>query len=223
MARLLVFTVVLAAFLPAASEKSPPKGRGETESVEVTAALYPDKESIKGIIGSDLDGHYIVIDVHVRSRFGREIEVRLDDFLLRTDKDGERSRPFVASQVAGRGVLVISEDGRGGGPGLMADNGGPVWGGAPGTADRPRRMGGEGGVIGGGLGGGGGEGKTTVERSKRDDMPPLQKLLDEKILPEGKTEKAVSGLLYFPLGKQKIKDLELIYTAADGKVSIRFR
>ena len=33
----------------------------------------------------------------------------------------------------------------------------------------------------------------------------------------------MAGLLYFPLGKQKVKDLELIYTAADGKVSIRFR
>lgn len=222
MARWLILAAALATLVAAAPRKAPPAGRGETESVEVTAALYPDKESIKNLIGWDLDGYYVVVEVQVRSRFGREIEVWRDDFLLRTDKDGERSTPFAASQIAGRGALVVTEGGRGGGGGMMGESGGPVWGGAPGTADRPRRIGGQGGAMGGAIGGG--EGRAAMEESgKRGGVPPLQKALDEKILPEGKTEKAMAGLLYFPLGKQKVKDLELIYTAADGKVSIRFR
>ena len=53
--------------------------------------------------------------------------------------------------------------------------------------------------------------------------PPLQKTLEAKILPESKTDKALSGLLYFPLEKQKVKDLELTYAAADGKISLRFK
>ena len=48
-------------------------------------------------------------------------------------------------------------------------------------------------------------------------------MLEEKILPEKKTTEALTGLLYFPLGKQKGKDLELVYKAADGKISVRFK
>jgi hypothetical protein len=220
MARYLALTVALA-LLPAAAQKPPPAGRGETETVELTATLFHNREALRELLGTDLDGHYIVVRAQVRSRFGREIEVLRDDFVLRTDKDGERSTPFAASQVAGRGALVISHSSRGDGGGIMGESGGPIWGGAPGSTDRPQRIGGNQGTIGGGLGGG--ESKGTFERGTKDDVPPLEKLLDEKILPEGKTEKSFSGLLYFPLGKQKVKDLELIYTAHDGKISLRFR
>jgi len=51
----------------------------------------------------------------------------------------------------------------------------------------------------------------------------LKKVLNEKILPEKKTETPVSGLLYFPLEKQKQKDLELWYNTPDGKLTLRFR
>ena len=36
-------------------------------------------------------------------------------------------------------------------------------------------------------------------------------VLKQKELPETKTDKPVSGLLYFPMEKQKAKDLELRY------------
>ena len=89
----------------------------------------------------------------------------------------------------------------------------------PGTMDRPRRMGGE------GMGSGGEavEGQTKAQSGAGQKVPPLQKTLEAKILPEGKTDKALSGLLYFPLEKQKVKDLELTYAAADGKISLRFK
>jgi hypothetical protein len=220
MARLLLIAAVLGCTLLGAPKKAPPGGRGESESVEVTATVYLDKGSITELVGSDLDGHYVVVQAQVRSRFGREIEVRRDNFVLRTDKDGERSTPFAASQVAGRGALVISE-GRGGGGAVMGDSGGPVWGGLGG--DRPRRMGRD---SGGGIGNSAGssEAKATIGDSAKDKtLPPLQKTLEAKILPEGKTEETLSGLLYFPFGKQKVKDLELTYTAADGKIALRFK
>ena len=51
---------------------------------------------------------------------------------------------------------------------------------------------------------------------------PLLKVLNEKIMPEKKSDGPVSGLLYFPMEKQKQKDLELIYNTPDGKLTLRF-
>jgi hypothetical protein len=221
MLRYLAFSLAMAGMLAAGGKKEPATGRGETETVEVTATLYPDKDSIKQLLGTDLDGYYTVVDVRVMSRFGKEIEVRRDDFLLRTDKDGEKSGPLAPSQIAGRGTLVISESGSGGAA-VARENNGPIWGGSPGTTDRPQRLPGSGATFGGG-GGGTVEQKATAQSGGGRDVPPLQKLLQEKILPEGKTDKSLSGLLYFPLEKQKVKDLELVYTAPDGKMTLRFK
>jgi hypothetical protein len=48
-------------------------------------------------------------------------------------------------------------------------------------------------------------------------------VLKEKILPEKETDAPVSGLLYFPMEKQKLKDLELIYKTPEGKLTLRFK
>jgi len=210
--------LLLAVAMSAAAPKAPPTGRGESESIEVTASLYSEREAIKELVGTDLDGHYTVIEVRVASRFGREIDVRRDDFVLRTEKDGERSGPFAPSQIAGNGALVVSPGGISGG-GTMVGPSGPAWGGVPGTNSRPRRLGGEG----AGSGGEAVQAQTKAESGEGRKAPPLQKLLEEKLLPEGKTEKSLSGLLYFPLEKQKVKDLVLTYAAADGKITLRFK
>jgi hypothetical protein len=220
MVRAIAFGILITAALPAA-KKQPPAGSGESESVRVTAVLYTEKEAIKELIGDDLGGHYTVLSVKVESRFGRELDVKYDDFVLRTDKDGERSTPFAPSQIAGYGALVVTEGGTRRGN-MMGDNTGPVWGGAPGTGGRPQRVGGDG----GGVGSGTTEavpGQTSVQSAEGQRVPPLQRTLEAKVLPEGKTEKALSGLLYFPLEKQKVKHLELIYKANDGKISLRFK
>lgn len=223
-ARLSVLALVLASLLPGAAKKAPPTGRGETESIEVTATAILDRDALKQLLGSDLDGHYVVIDVKVRSRFGREVAVQRDDFHLRTDKDGQKTQPFAPSQVAGRGAMVLSQtevhDATGG---VIGQNNGPVWGGIPGTGGRPRRGSGNGGAAGSPTSGTSTDSKATVQSGENDPVDPLQKVLEQKVLPEEKTTGSLSGLLYFPMDKQKAKDLELVYAAADGKVSIRFR
>ncbi len=198
--RTVIACLALAGALAGAGKKEPPKGRGESESVEVNATVYTDKDAIKELVGSDLDGHYTVLDVRIASRFGGEIDVHRDDFLLRTDKDGDKSTPFAPSQIAGRGALVVTQTSEGGG-GIGID----VWG--------------------GGIGNGG---SVTGAQARLDagagpKESPLVKTLTEKMLPEGKTDKSLSGLLYFPMEKQKVKDLELIYTAGDGKIRLRFK
>jgi len=139
--------------------------------------------------------------------------------VLRTDKDGEKAKPFAPTQIAGRGVLVVRETGGGGG--MMGESGGPMIGmGGP--------MGGPMGYPGGGTFGAGGGGEASGAEAKVDNGTkqkenPLVKVLQEKVLPEKKTDQPISGLLYFPLEKQKVKDLELSYGGRENRITMRFK
>jgi hypothetical protein len=76
-----------------------------------------------------------------------------------------------------------------------------------------------------GLGGGGGEhesNKASLKTAADQAPTTLEKLLDQKILPEKKTDKPVSGLLYFPMEKQKLKDLSLLYGDKENRITLRF-
>ena len=84
------------------------------------------------------------------------------------------------------------------------------------------------GMPGGGIGGGGGgtdpgDVKATVKSGTNDKENPIEKVLAAKILPEKKTDQPVSGMLYFPMEKQKLKELELDYGGRENKIRIRFK
>jgi len=197
----------------------PAETRGENESVVITATVYAKPEAVKEVLGSDLGGHYIVVAVEVTPRFGKEVAINRDDFILKTDKNGERTGPFAPSQIAGRGAMVVRGTGGAGATG-MHDNDGPIWGGYPGSIGPPRRLGGNG--VGDAGAPAGAEAKTRSGSAVKED--PMLGVLKQKELPETKTAKPVSGLLYFPMEKQKAKDLELRYAASpDDKITMRFR
>jgi hypothetical protein len=196
----------------------PAETRGENESVVITATLYAKPDAVKELLGSDLGGHYIVVAVEVAPRFGKQVAVNRDGFILKTDKDGERSGPFAPSQIAGRGAMVIRQTGGAGASG-MHDNDGPIVGGYPGSMGPPRRLGGDG--MGDAGAPAGAEAKTRTGSSEKED--PMLGVLKQKELPETKTDKPVSGLLYFPMEKQKVKDLELRYDVSGDKITMRFR
>jgi len=201
-----------------AADKQPPSGKASNQAVEITAELFNGKDEVRGLLGSDLDGYIVVVEVSIVPKTGTPLAVHLDDFILRSDKDGQRSRPFAPSQIAGRGALVISYGGRGGG--VMSEDRGPVWGGSPGTG-RPRRLGGDGGAIGNMAGE---STASTIESSKAEHEDPLLGTLKDKVLPETETTSPLSGLLYFLMeGKHKNKQLELYYQGPAGKLSMRFR
>jgi hypothetical protein len=208
MLRVVGLTFLLAAALSAGKPKHAGPYKMSDQSVEITATPILDREEIKELLGSDLGGHYVLMNVTVTPKFGKEIDLRRDDFTLKTDKDGDRAKPFVASQIAGKGALVVSEKAAG-------TSGGPQFG-SP--YDYP--------AYSGGVGGGPTqvtEAQAKMQNSAKGDSP-LMKVLNEKIMPEKKTDSApVSGLLYFPMEKQKQKDLELIYDSPDGKLRLRFR
>jgi hypothetical protein len=204
---LLLFSLSALLLLPA-SKKNVATAKGENEDLALTVTLYLDPASVKEMIGNDLGGHYIVADVKVEPKYGKEVSLDRDDFLLRTDKDGEKAKPFAASQIAGQAALVI---------GQVTDNtgvGSPGWSGATGPI-----------ILGGGAKTKGEDekAKPTPEMKTDETASPLKKTLDAKILPDTKTERPVTGLLYFPMEKQKMKDLELTYGGRDNRISLRFK
>jgi hypothetical protein len=195
------------------ADKKVPLKSAENGSLEITATAFADRESVKQVLGSDLGGHYIVVEVRLTPKDAAKIAIHLDDFTLRTDKDGERTTPFAPSQIAGKGALVVSTGATSGGT-VMAGAGGP-----PGM-DPYGGLGG--GIIGGGGSAGATEARATMRSGSKDKADPMLGVLKEKILQEKETDAPVSGLLYFPMEKQKLKDLELIYTTPEGKLHLRF-
>ena len=182
--------------------------RGENNDVILNVTIYLDPASVKEALGDDLGGHYIVAQVKVEPKYTKEIIIDRDDFILRTDKDGDRTKPMAPSQIAGRGSLVLT-----GVQGPFGQN-----------AERSR------GWSIGGMGMGGGTASTnadpnnvkaTMENAEKEN--PLKKLLEEKVLPEKKIEEPVTGFLYFPLENQKLKDLELIYGPKQNQIRMRFK
>jgi hypothetical protein len=195
-----------------ADKKMPSMARGENLDLVLNVTLYDDPALVKSLLGDDLGGHYIVADVKVDPKYGKDIIIDRDDFVLRTDKDGERTTPFAASQITGKNALTLVQT-----KGAPAASPGMVLGGPL--------------VLRGSVGDGDGAadaGKLkedakadAPEKPKQED--PLKKLLDDKILPERKTSEAVSGLLYFPMEKQKRKDLEIDYGGRENRISLRFK
>ncbi len=210
--RIFIFAVLFTIVLGAKTKKTP-VGVAEDDGATVSATLLSEEE-LKEKLGSNLGGFYVVIEVTVSPKT-KPYTISRDDFLLRTDRDGERSKPFAPTQIAGKGALIVSQTG--GGRGIMGDNNGPIWGGYPGGG-RPQRIGGDG-------GGSSSESETQTKVVKGQDKEnPVLAALTARILQEKEVQGPLTGLLYFAMEpKQKPKELELIYTTPAGKLNLRFR
>jgi len=192
-----------------------PEGSAFDSTMTVKAKAFVDRDAIKSLLGNDLDGNIIVVEVTVEPK--RKLALHRDDFLLRTDRDGEKATPFTGSQIAGKATLVLKPVAAGGGA-VSSQGRGPVYGGMGGTM--PRQMPADGTNIGSTAQQSGSQSATYSTAAQKD---PLQITLDEKILAEKEGEEPVTGLLYFPMEpKQKVKRLELIVATPRGKISIRF-
>src|SRR5262249_42925526 len=165
--RALLGFLLAAGFALAAHKPQPtPTVRTSNADVELTATLYADPAAIQELIGSDLGGYYVVVDVKLAPRNNEKIKIWRDDFQLKTDRDGERSKPYAPSQIAGKGALVVSQ-----------------------TEDGQSRTGlGIGiGMI--GMGGGGAQPTNTskMDRGSKSKEAPVLSRLEEKVLKEQET------------------------------------
>ena len=71
-----------------AAKKNSATARGENEDLILNVTIYIDGEGAKEMIGDDLGGHYIVAQVKVEPKYGKDVTIDRDDFQLRTDRDG---------------------------------------------------------------------------------------------------------------------------------------
>jgi hypothetical protein len=208
--RLLAIFLASTLLVSGAAKKTSATGRGENEDVILNVTIYTDSAAVKEALGDDLAGHYIVAQVKVEPKYTKEITIDRDDFILRTDKDGDRTKPMTPSQIAGSGGLVLTRSDGPGGQGAERSRGwsigGMGMGGGNAAANGPQNTG----------------VKASTEKEGVKDSP-LKQLLDAKVLPEKKIEEPVTGFLFFPMENQKMKDLELLYGGKESRIRIRFK
>src|ERR1039458_2671314 len=95
--RLISFALLPALLLSAPAKKQTVgSGRGENEDVLLSVTLYCAPDDVKQLLGDDLGGHFIVAEVKVQPKYGKTINIDRDDFVLRTDNNGEKATPFAA-------------------------------------------------------------------------------------------------------------------------------
>jgi hypothetical protein len=196
-----------------AADKKLPIEDTSNDLLDISVAAPLDKDQIRQELGTDLGDDIVVIRVTARPVSDKPIQLSLDDFLLVSAKDGQRSQPYAPGQIAGSDSLAVTPTGMRKG----------------GLGNNPRRP--TFGLGGIGLGGGGigNSGATPspdvkVEESHEDKENPLLAVLTAKMLPEKEITEPVSGLLFFQVvGKVKAKDLELHYKGPAGRMALRFR
>jgi hypothetical protein len=208
-------------------------GEAGDEKVGISARVFLDRDSTKQAVGEDPGVGYIVVEVTITAKGEEKVSVDLDDFLLRSDKDGQHSRPLTPSQVAGNAVMVVKSVGGSQGRGMGQQNrvpygypggypGGSPGGGYPGGG-YPQTMPGAGSPTAGSATADTSDAAASIEDKGKGKPNPLLDALKAKVLKDGEIDHSVAGLLYFQIdGKVKPKQLELVYRKSPPRVSVRF-
>lgn len=184
------------------------------ENVEIKATVYVDRNEIKQKLGADPGPGIVLVDVMVAPKSDQPLKIDPDDFVLLAHDDGQRSRPFAPSQLAGDGALVLKPRGING---VSTANRGPSYGGPWG---RPRQLPGNNSGVGNSSVQEGVDSK--MEKNETGDSELLA-VLKKKVLPNKETKDELGGFLYFPLeGKHKLKNLAVLYRGPAGKLDLEF-
>ena len=190
-----------------AADKKLPIDETSNDQLDISVSPPLDKDQIKQELGSDLGDDIVVIRLTARPVSDKPVQLSLNDFLLISGKDGQRSEPYAPGQLAGSDSLSVTN-------------------GRSGLGDHRARP-----SIGfGGFGIGGGGSSTTpppdvkMKESHDEKENPLLAALNAKMLPEKEITEPISGLLFFQVvGKVKAKDLELRYKGPAGNMALRFK
>lgn len=217
--------VLLAAIAPLAAQTQLPSGAAEDGRARIEATLLLTRDQMKAALGADPGEGVVIVEVKYTPKKDGKYYLDHDQFLLRTDNDGQRANPMYPSQLAGAAVMVISS--RGGTQGQVGSEQRRVpYGipGIPGTGGAPPTLPGQQPPVVGSATADTSEARASIEDDKSTpEQKSLLKQLHVKRLPEGEVEGPVSGLLYFSFeGKHKVKHFEFVYRKAPPRLSVRF-
>lgn len=194
--------MLLGGLLALAGEKKLPSGEASNEAVGLEATVLAD-EQLQQIFSSDFSHMFVVVEVTLTPKGGKPLDIRLDDFLIRSEQSGSHTGPLLAAQIGGEGGIVVKRP------------------------DPSKRRGGFGGGFGGIMMGGGGSAappeQAKIEAKDDRETDPLLGMLKRKILAEKAVTEPVTGLLFFPMEKEKPKNLALVYTTPAGKLRFKFK
>ena len=202
---------ILVLFILPALSKEPKKAYNEisADTVSLSAKAYLDPEAIKQLLGNDLGGHYIVLQMTVTPKGDKPLNLQLNDFQMFCEADGDRTQPQTPAEIAASGALVLKRGQSG--IGSFGEEAGTTWSGVGFGGRSAKKKKDE----------DTGPPSATMKTGKKDDT--LKTVLTEKALPEKETTQPVSGLLYFPIEKKKLKDLVLFYATPAGKLRLYFK
>jgi hypothetical protein len=200
---------VLAGALPALASKKvvSPITTASNDQMDVEATITLTEEEVTQQLGADPGKGIVLLKVRVTPKVDTPLQISPDDFILLAHDDGERSRPFEPSEIAGNGAMVVSDVAQ--------------------AQKKTSGFGGFGGMMGGGSGSSPGNSKPVLLNSKMDPNAKgnekLLEVLKAKELKTADATKPVEGYLYFPLdGKHKLKNLAVLYRGPAGKLNLEF-
>ncbi|HEV8412428.1 MAG TPA: hypothetical protein VGQ49_02455 [Bryobacteraceae bacterium] len=201
--KLLIISLIISLFALADDIKSLPNQAGNGD-IDLAGTALLDSKEIEQVVGAPMEPGYVVVRIKVSPRTLNAIRISADDFTLVSRKDGEKSPALVPSQIAGPADFVLKQ-------GKARSSGGRMHG-----------------ISIGGFGTGTAVDPGTVDISQGDTKKapdsPLLKILESKMLPDKETKEPVEGLLYFLLdGKNKAKDLGLLYKGPAGRLAMDFK
>ncbi len=105
----LLFSLSMLAF--GAADKKLPIDETSNDVLAISVSAPLDKDQVKQELGSDLGDDIIVIRLTARPVSDKPVQLSLDDFLLVSSKDGQRSEPYAPGQLAGSDSLAVTPNG----------------------------------------------------------------------------------------------------------------
>src|ERR1700688_2151445 len=97
--------------LCAAADKKLPIDETSNDLLAISVSAPLDKDQIRQELGSDLGDDIVVIRLTARPVSDKSVQLSLDDFLLVSAKDGQRSEPYAPGQLAGSDSLAVTPNG----------------------------------------------------------------------------------------------------------------
>lgn len=184
-----------------------PETSGGNEQLDVIATISLTEDEVSQKLGIDPGQGVVLLAVRVIPKTDKPIQIGPDDFILLAHDDGERSKPFVPAELAGRGGMIVTQQAstqKQKKSGITGSFGGFGMGNASPGNPTPTTL-------------------STKTDSKSEGNDKLLHALEAKQLQQTESIQPVEGYLYFPLdGKHKLKNLVVLYRGPAGKLDLEF-